>query len=277
MGKYLSPSVLEEVLKDPTALRLGGQRREMTVLFSDIRGFTTLSERLDPESLVPFLNDYLTAMTELIFLEEGVLDKYRGDGIMAFWGAPRDQPDHALRACRAADAMVRRLPELQRGWVAQGLPPLSIGVGINSGVMTVGNVGSRQRFDYTVVGDAVNLAARLEEANKDYGTRIVVGEETRRQVAGEFVTRSLDLVTLRGRGTATAIHELLGSRAAAGAQLPDGFLGSWEEAMAAYRDGRLAAAREGFARCLALRPDDGPARAYLRRSAGRALEERIPG
>jgi adenylate cyclase len=247
----------------------------MTVLFSDIRGFTTLSEQIDPELLVQFLNEYLTAMTELVFAEAGVLDKYRGDGIMAFWGAPSDQPDHALRACRAADAMVRRLPELQQGWSARGLPRLNIGVGINSGAMTVGNVGSKQRFDYTVVGDAVNLAARLEESNKEYRTQIVIGEETRRQVAGEFATRSLDLVALRGRGALTAIHELLGPLAAVGQRLPERFLETWEEAVAAYRAGRLAAAQEGFARCLALRPEDGPAQVYLRRCTSRALEERI--
>jgi adenylate cyclase len=275
MGKYLSPPVLEEVMKDPAGLHLGGQRREMTVLFSDIRGFTTLSEQIDPERLVQFLNGYLTAMTDIVFAQEGVLDKYRGDGIMAFWGAPREQPDHALRACRAAYAMVRRLRGLQEDWSAQGLPRLSIGVGINSGVMTVGNVGSRQRFDYTAVGDAVNLAARLEEANKEYRTPVIVGEQTRRLVAGEFATRSLDLVALRGREAPTAIHELLGPLVEAPGLLPAGYLEEWEEAIGAFRAGRIGEAQEGFARCQEARPDDALAQLYLQRCARRLSEERI--
>jgi adenylate cyclase len=271
MGKYLSPPVLEEVMKDPAGLHLGGQRREMTVLFSDIRGFTTLSEQIDPERLVLFLNGYLTAMTDIVFAQAGVLDKYRGDGIMAFWGAPYDQPDHALRACRAAHAMVRRLRGLQEDWSAQGLPRLSIGIGINSGVMIVGNVGSQQRFDYTAVGDAVNLAARLEEANKEYRVPIIVGEQTRRLVAAEFATRSLDLIALRGREAPTAIHELLGPPGEVSGLLPAGYLAEWEEAIAAYRAGRFGAAREGFARCQEARPDDVPAQLYLRRCVTRLL------
>jgi adenylate cyclase len=271
MGKYLSPPVLEEVMKDPAGLHLGGQRREMTVLFSDIRGFTTLAEQIDPERLVLFLNGYLTAMTDIVFAQAGVLDKYRGDGIMAFWGAPYDQPDHALRACRAAHAMVRRLRGLQADWSAQGLPRLSIGIGINSGVMIVGNVGSQQRFDYTAVGDAVNLAARLEEANKEYRVPIIVGEQTRRLVAGAFATRSLDLIALRGREAPTAIHELLGPPGEVSGLLPAGYLAEWEEAIAAYRAGRFGAARDGFARCQEARPDDVPAQLYLRRCVTRLL------
>jgi adenylate cyclase len=274
MGKYLSPPVLQEVLKDPAALHLGGQKREMTVLFSDIRGFTTLSERIDPELLVHFLNEYLTAMTDLIFEQQGVLDKYRGDGIMAFWGAPSDQPEHARLACRAADAMVRRLPELQHAWTAKGLPRLSIGVGINSGAMTVGNIGSKQRFDYTVVGDAVNVAARLEEANKEYRSQILIGEATLRMVGDEFTTRPLGPVQMRGLSAPSPVHELLGPRALA-AELPAHYLELWDSALRAYQQGRLAAAQEGFARCLALRPDDGPAQTLLRRTTERALEERI--
>jgi adenylate cyclase len=276
MGKYLSPSVLQEVLRDPAALRLGGQKREMTVLFSDIRGFTSLSEDADPEGLVHFLNEYLTAMTDVVFAQGGVLDKYMGDGIMAFWGAPSDQPDHALRACRAAYDMVHRLGALQEGWEGLGVPPLTVGIGINSGMMTVGNVGSKQRFDYTVVGDAVNLAARLEEANKEYRTRIIVGDETRRRVEGEFVLRSLDLVALRGLTRATAIFELLGIRPEADGLLPAGYLASWEEAVALYREGRYELAQARFERCLGAHPDDGPARIYLERCVGRVpLQEGI--
>ncbi len=262
MGKYLSPPVLTEVLKDPEALRLGGQKREMTVLFSDIRGFTPLSEHIAPERLVLFLNEYLTAMTDVVFAHRGVLDKYMGDGIMAFWGAPNDEPDHAVLACRTGYEMVRRLQELQGGWVAQGFPTLDVRVGINTGVMTVGNVGSRTRFDYTVVGDAVNLAARLEEANKEYHTTIMIGETTRQRVHGTFATRSLDLVTLRGKETPSAIYELLCPRDEVDRLLPPGYLVIWEEAVMAYKEGRLAQAQAGFQRCLALRPDDGPAQVF---------------
>jgi adenylate cyclase len=227
-------------------------------------------------ALVHFLNEYLTAMTDVVFAQGGVLDKYMGDGIMAFWGAPGDQPDHALRACRAAYDMVHRLGALQEGWEGLGVPPLTVGIGINSGVMTVGNVGSKQRFDYTVVGDAVNLAARLEEANKEYRTRIIVGDETRRRVEGEFVLRSLDLVALRGLTRATAIFELLGIRPEADGLLPAGYLASWEEAVALYREGRYELAQARFERCLGARPDDGPARIYLERCVGRVpLQEGI--
>ncbi|MDQ3702370.1 MAG: adenylate/guanylate cyclase domain-containing protein, partial [Chloroflexota bacterium] len=259
MGKYLSPPVLAEVLRDPDALRLGGQKREMSVLFSDIRGFTPLSENVDPERLVQFLNEYLTAMTDVVFAHQGVLDKYMGDGIMAFWGAPKDQADHATLACRTGYEMVRRLHELQATWVAQGFPTLNIGVGINTGVMTVGNVGSRMRFDYTVVGDAVNLASRLEEANKEYRSTILIGETTYERVYGTFATRELDRVTLRGKETSSTIYELLCPREEVERRFPPDYLSKWDEAITAYRSGDFTAAVAGLEHCLAQRSDDGPA------------------
>ncbi|HEX2033539.1 MAG TPA: adenylate/guanylate cyclase domain-containing protein [Chloroflexota bacterium] len=265
MGKYLSPSVMTEVLDDPTALHLGGQKREMTVLFADIRGFTSLSERTDPELLVHFLNEYLTAMTDLVFANRGVLDKYTGDGIMAFWGSPQDQPDHAELACRTAYEMRKRLQELHQRWLTVGWPALDIGVGLNTGAMTVGNVGSKMRFDYTVIGDAVNLAARLEALNKVYGTNIILGEATQRRIAHLFATRYLGRVTVRGKDQETAIYELLAPLEAASPLVPPGMLEAWDTALEAYHARRFEEASAAFQRVLELKPGDGPARLFIAR------------
>ena len=265
MGKYLSPAVMTEVLKDPERLRLGGQKREMSVLFSDIRGFTTVSERMDPAELVNFLNEYLTEMTGIVFQHEGVLDKYLGDAIMAFWGAPKDQPNHAELACRTGYHMMRRLRELQAGWSARGLPPLNIGVGINTGPMTVGNVGSRMRFDYTVMGDAVNLGSRLEGVNKEYGTDVIIGATTLAAVGDKFVVRYLDLIAVAGKQEPTAIYELIAPVEATEALPPQGFLDAWDTAVLLYRDQQFEAAAAAFRKVLAIRPDDPPALLYLER------------
>ena len=160
--QYLTRSVMEEMLADPTKLKLGGQKRNMTVFFSDIRGFTTLSEALPPDEVSKMLNEYLTPMTDLVFQYEGTLDKYMGDAIMAFWGAPSDQQDHALRACRTSLDMLAKLDALRAGWKAAGRPDIDIGIGVNSGNISVGNMGSTRLFNYTVIGDDVNLASRLE-------------------------------------------------------------------------------------------------------------------
>jgi adenylate cyclase len=182
MGKYLSPGVLTEVLKDPDALKLGGEKRVMTALFTDIRGFTSVSEKLDPQELVALLNEYLTEMTDVVHKWEGVLDKYMGDAIMAWWGAPGEQPDHSYRACRTAIEMRQELAKLRVGWEARGVPQLEMGVGVNTGPMVYGNTGSRDRFDFTVLGDAVNLASRLEGVNKEYGSNVIISESTLEQL-----------------------------------------------------------------------------------------------
>ena len=275
MGKYLSPAVMAEVLKDPERLQLGGQKREMTVLFCDIRGFTSVAEKMDPSDLVQFLNEYLTEMTAIVFQHQGVLDKYRGDGIMAFWGAPTAQPNHAEQACRTAFRMMRRLRELQRAWWERGMPVLNMGVGINTGPMTVGNVGSRMRFDYTVMGDAVNLASRLETANKTYGTSIIIGEGTLRYVRATFAVRFLDLVAVGGKTAPAAIYELLAPLDEPAAVPPPELLRTWEAAIAHYRAQRFDAAREAFRRVLAIKPDDVPARTFVERCE--ALAAAPPG
>ncbi|MCX5858313.1 MAG: adenylate/guanylate cyclase domain-containing protein [Proteobacteria bacterium] len=177
-SRYVSASVVNEILKDPDRLKLGGERKNLTVMFTDIRGFTSISEKLDPETVVHILNEYLTPMTEVVFQQGGMLDKYIGDAIMAVWGAPLALPDHARRACITALEMMKRLRVLQQGWAERKLPPINIGIGVNTGPMSVGNMGSEMLFDYTVIGDSVNLASRLEGLNKEYGTNIIVSEAT---------------------------------------------------------------------------------------------------
>ena len=209
LAGYLSPAVMHEVLREPGRLRLGGTRREMTVLFSDIRDFTAHSEQLDPQLLVGLLNEYLTEMSAVVFEHGGVVDKFVGDGLMAFWGAPMAQEDHARRACLAALGMVRRIRTLHTHWQQAGFPQLAIGVGVNTGVMSVGNMGSQERFSYTVIGDAVNLAARLEPLNKEYGTSVLATEATLLAAGGGFDHRFIGRLAIRGKTEPVSVYELL--------------------------------------------------------------------
>jgi adenylate cyclase len=179
--QYIPPGVISQLMKNPEQLKLGGEERELTVMFSDIRGFTALSERLSPLELTSFLNSYTDEMTDIIFSHWGTLDKFEGDAIMCFWGAPYDQDDHMVRACNAALEMGRRIDELREQWRAEGRPDINIGLGMNTGRVVVGNMGSRKRFNYTVLGDPVNLASRLEGVNKTYATRIIASQFTYEQ------------------------------------------------------------------------------------------------
>jgi adenylate cyclase len=204
-GTYVSPKVVAQILDNPP--ELGGLDKELTVFFSDIRGFTTLSESMTPQELVKILNRYLTAMTDIVLEHEGTLDKYEGDAIMCFWGAPLPQEDHALRACTCAVQQLRALEELN----AQ-LPEarkFDIGIGINSGIMTVGNMGSTQRMDYTLIGDNVNLGARLEGTNKQYQTNIIISEYTYGLVKDKVIARELDNIRVKGKSKPVLIYELL--------------------------------------------------------------------
>ncbi len=208
--KYVSPEIVEEILKDPSKLELGGMKVEMSVFFSDIRGFTTISEQLDPKALSDLLNHYLTPMTDIIFKNSGTLDKYMGDAIMAFFGAPVPSKTHAAQACRASLLQIEKLFELQKIYEAQGLPMLDIGIGVNTGEMSVGNMGSETVRNYTVMGDAVNLGARLEGINKQYGTRIIISEFTRAQISeDEFLFREIDWVKVKGKNEPVRIFELM--------------------------------------------------------------------
>lgn len=207
---YVPTAVVNDITDNVDRLRLGGEKRELTVLFSDIRGFTSVSQSLAPEDLVRLLNVYLTQMTAKVFDHDGLLDKYIGDAIMAVYGAPIHREDHAVLACRTALDMLDALDELQVTWKAEGLPILDIGVGINTGSMVVGNMGSEDRFDYTVIGDAVNLGSRIEALNKTYGTRILISEFTYEQVRGEFPhVREIDITRVRGRTEPVRIYELM--------------------------------------------------------------------
>jgi len=170
-GKYVSTIVIDNLLQNPDRIKLGGEKLNITISFSDIRDFTPISEKLDPEDLVHLLNDYLTEMTEIIRNDQGLVDKYMGDAIMAFWGAPLDQPNHPEMACTSSLEMINKLKELQTKWKEEGTPVFDIGIGLNSGDAIVGNMGSSQRFDYTAIGDNVNLASRMEGLNKIYGIR----------------------------------------------------------------------------------------------------------
>ncbi|HPF69117.1 MAG TPA: adenylate/guanylate cyclase domain-containing protein [Candidatus Krumholzibacteria bacterium] len=242
--QYLSPAVIERILVDPSALQLGGERRTLTIMFTDLAGFTSLSEGLDPVALTALLNDYLTDMTDIILAEGGTLDKYEGDAIIAFWNAPLDQSDHALRACRAAVACQRRLAARQDDFRARCGRELRMRAGLHTGDVVVGNMGSRQRFDYTVLGDAANLAARLEGANKAFGTATMISEATRAACGDALLVRPLGDVRVVGRREAVAVHELLGL---AGDARP-GWLDDWTAGLAACRDGRPEEALAAFAR-----------------------------
>lgn len=184
-ARYVPPAVVEEVLRHQTDIVLGGARMDLTVLFSDIRGFTSFSENRQPEYIVQRLNEYFTEMTAVIFKHGGTLDKYLGDGMMAFFGAPVRYEDHADRALAAAVEMVRRLEELNKGWREKGEPTMDIGIGINSGPVVVGNVGSPDRMDYTIIGEDVNLASRLESMNKEYNTRIIISDRSFRHIVNK--------------------------------------------------------------------------------------------
>lgn len=270
---YLHPEVARMVSADPGLLRLGGKKQELTVMFTDIRGFTSISETLDPEDLVEFLNEYLGAMTDIVFRYDGLLDKYIGDAIMALWGAPIPKENHAVLACQTALDMRSKLHEMQIDWRERGLPPIEMGVGINTGPMVVGNMGSYQRFNYTVMGDHVNLASRLEGLNKMYDTRVLLSEFTCAQIGDEFLVREIDAVRVKGKNQPVRIYELLARVEEAGdlSQLVERF----NEALAHYKAREWQRALELWNSLLTDFPNDGPALMYVERS--RALLDDPPG
>jgi adenylate cyclase len=208
-SRYVSKDVYDQLIASPDDARLGGQRRHMTVLFSDIRGFTSVSERGEPEEIVAQLNEYFSRMVPVVFAHRGTIDKFVGDMIMALFGAPLDDPDHADHAVEAALAMTSELAALNRQWMAEGRPALNIGIGISTGDMVAGNLGSESIMSYTVIGDVVNLGARLESLNKEFGTNVIISEATRQALKGRYDVRALGEVTVKGKSRPVQIHAVV--------------------------------------------------------------------
>ncbi len=237
---YVGSEVADLLAREPERLGLGGEKRVLSILFTDIRGFSTISERMKPEALAELLTEHLGAQTRIVFAHEGFVDKYIGDAIMAFWGAPLDVPDHARRACEAALEIAATMPRLRADWVARGLPEVHIGIGIDTGEAVVGNFGSAQRFSYTAISDHVNLASRLEGLNKTYGTEILVSEETRRQIGDDFVCREIDCVRVKGKQQPVVVYELLCRRTEDAGGRAAHVAGAFTQAFMAYRRRRFA-------------------------------------
>jgi adenylate cyclase len=266
---------VDELLANPDKIKLGGERKVCTVLFSDVRGFTTIAEQLTPEALVHLLNDYLTEMTNIVFHFDGMLDKYEGDAIMAVFGAPVSRGDDAFNACKAGLQMQEQLGKMRQLWRKQGKPELYSRIGINTGPMVVGNMGSETRFDYTVMGDAVNLGARLEPANKEYGTSIMIGEETRTAAGDRIIVRKLDLLRVKGKTEPVNVYELIGLSEQKisddGRRLLDLFQTGFDR----YLEQNWEEAMRYFKMAIELKADDGPSRRYLARS--KMFQENPPG
>lgn len=243
-GQYVPPELVGEMAKDPEAFSLEGESREMTVLFSDVRGFTNISEGLDPKQLTQLMNEYLTPMTHVIHRHRGTIDKYMGDAIMAFWGAPLHDEQHARHALQTALGMLESLSVLQEQFKAKGWPAINIGIGLNTGPMTVGNMGSEFRMAYTAMGDAVNLGSRLEGLTKEYGVKIIVSEFTRTAVP-DFVFRDLDLVRVKGKGKPVGIYEPICPVGEDNEQIMEE-LALYGEALALYRAQQWSSAEEKF-------------------------------
>lgn len=264
-AKYVSPAVVDEILKAPENIELGGKKQRMTVFFSDVRGFTTISEKLDPQVLSDVLNKYLTPMTNIVFANRGTLDKYIGDAVMAFFGAPIAYPDHAKYACRCALQSIEKLKEIQKQFKEQGLPDIDIGIGINTSDMSVGNMGSDIVRNYTVMGDGVNLGSRLEGVTKEYGVRIVISQFTYAEVKDAFTARELDWVKVKGKNEPIRIFELI----CEGKPGHDwtGCLPRFQEGFELYHARKFEEAGIKFQEALLARPGDPVSEIYIERCA----------
>jgi adenylate cyclase len=263
--RYVSPDVIQRMLEDPSRLRLGGEQKVLTVLFSDLQGFTSNSERYTPAELFEHLSEYYARMTERIFAREGMLKEYVGDELMAIFGAPAEHADHAVRACMAALDMRAHRRTMSEAWVAMGRPPILARTGINSGPMLVGNLGSEYRFSYGVLGDDVNLGSRLEGLNKQYGTEILIGENTAALVGAAFRLREVDVVRVVGKQKPTCIYELVEAAETPLPEEQEAALRGYAAALAAYRERRWPEALGLLEQALGRWPTDGPSRVLLRR------------
>ncbi len=273
-GMYLSPDLVEQLARNPSLLQLGGELREITVMFTDVRGFTTISEQFDPHGLTRFMNRFLTPMTDLILGLKGTIDKYMGDAIMAFWNAPLPVERHAARACDAALAMQARLAELNQEWKAEAEAegrkhiPVNIGVGLNTGPASVGNFGSTQRFTYSCLGDDVNLASRLEGQCKTYGVGIIIGRKTREEVE-DYATLEIDLITVKGKTEPERVFALLGDAAVAQSSGYRALRECQDEFLRLYRGSAFAEALEMIATCQAAAEAAGWRQTYYDMMRGR--------
>ena len=265
-GAYVDPAVVATLVRNPSAIRLGGERREATVFFSDLAGFTDLSEKLRdrPELMVEIVNAYLEETSECLHRHGAYVDKYIGDAVMAVFGVPTALPDHPLAACRAALEARRALATINTRYAALGVT-LEVRIGLNTGEMIVGNLGSARKKNYTVIGDAVNLASRLEGANKEFGTSILLGETTARAVAGRMATRPLTRLRVKGKRVAVEVHELVGVPADL-TPVERAFLAAYNAGYAHYVARRFAEAAVDFGRAFAVRPDDAVASELLRQT-----------
>jgi adenylate cyclase len=261
-GQYVSDSLVEAIIASPERLQLGGEEVEVTVLFTDLVNFSSMAETIAPKELIRLLNDYFSTMTEIILAHQGTVDKFIGDAIMAFWGAPLPLADHAVLACETALEIQAAMRPLQEGWEAQGFPRISSRIGLHTGPVVAGNVGSRKRFNYTVMGDTVNLASRLEHANKFYGTEIMLSEATYLRLGNTYLVRELDLVQVRGRVQPVTIYELISLMPPTG---PPAWLPLFEAGRAAYMEGKIPEASSRFCEILDLHREDQPSKVFLKR------------
>lgn len=267
-GQYVPKKVVGELIANPHLLRLGGERCNLSVLFTDVAGFTSISENLSPEELVGLLNEYLTAMTRIILEEDGIIDKYEGDLIMAEFGAPVHYKEHAIHACRAAIRMQKKLAELREKWAIEKKPILYSRVGINTGDVIVGNMGSEDVFDYTVMGDAVNLASRLEGVNKLYKTTIMCSGATIEQLENRFHIRFLDRIRVVGKAQFVEIFEVIGLASESISDEKNSALSYYQRGRTYYDKREFDSARMMFMQALASDPTDGPSQVFLERCNG---------
>jgi adenylate cyclase len=261
---YVAPAIVKQLLDDPSRLKLGGEAYDVTVIFTDLEGFTSVSEGLTPEALTERLSTYFKAMMDVLLVERATLDKFIGDAIMVYFGCPVPDAAHPHQACRAALAMQRRLTELNDEWRRVGAPALQMRIGINTGTAIAGNVGTDEIFNYTIFGDCVNLASRLEGVNKYYGTRIIVGEETWSRVSGLVEGRELDWIRVQGKAHPVAIHELL-SEANGLSDRMRSIRDRYSEGLRLYRQRNWNDAAASFLTVLELDPTDGPSKTLLER------------
>lgn len=266
-AQFLAPEILNRLMEDPTKLTLGGETKELSIFFSDIAGFTSISEQLTPQGLVEILNYYLTKMADIIVVDNnGYVDKYEGDAVMAFWGAPVDDEQHAIKACYAALDNQKKLKEIQDYFESKGLGSgIKIRIGINTGEVVVGMMGSQKKLNYTVIGDAVNLASRLEGANKQFGTDIMISEHTYKKVKGQVEVRELDLIRVKGKLKPTRVYELI-ARKGNVEEKKKKILELYNQGLENYRDKRFRTAIKLFNKALEIDENDGPSKTYIERA-----------